>query len=206
MKQLFSICLVTISLLLSFIGCKPKDIEKKQPINLLQDGEISGKTNFWKFIVYNAATSSVDTLSKDFVGNITNAHYTSGPNSLMISRIQNTGSPLYAYWRQVILNPSIPKGATPVLKAKIKTDNVIGATVWMSALGLTNNDQTENYWNTNEGISGIADNSDFKEYTLRLENYSDKFGPTEKLYITISTANRNAPGTIYIDDISLTIE
>ncbi|WP_028524455.1 hypothetical protein [Runella limosa] len=108
-------------------------------------------------------------------------------------------------WYQDIINPSIPKGSSLVLRAKIRTEKIEGGTVAMYIYGLFDNKKKENFFVSTEGSQKIEGTSNFKEYSLRLDNYVDRYSPTEVLQVGLIISG-STTGDVYFDDISLLIE
>lgn len=185
--------------------CKKDDAQPSAKKELLKDNYISGTDNSWKFL--SSSYDDIDENAKIYSGEVSKASFTSSPNSLKISSKQRCeGIDIIAgMWFQELLMPSIPKGANLLLKAKIKLENVEGEGAALSYHALTNDRKTENGYHTTEGLVDITGTGDFKEYTLRIADYTEKFGPTEVIRISL-TLLPGTKGTVYFDDISFVIE
>lgn len=201
--QKLNLLLLFFAVLLT--NCKKDDAQPSANKELLKDNYISGTDNSWKFRA--SSHYNIDENTKLYSGEVSKVSFTSSPNSLKISSNQTYEGidVVSGIWFQELHMPSIPKGANLLLKAKIKVENVEGEGVAISYYALTNNGKTENDFQTTEGLVDITGTSDFKEYTLRISNYTEKFGPTEVITIGLHLLPQTK-GTVYFDDISFVIE
>jgi hypothetical protein len=201
--QKLNLLLLLFTVLLT--NCKENDAQPPVKKELLKDNYISGTDNSWKFL--SSSHYNIDENTKIYSGEVSKVSFTSSTNSLKISSKQiYEGTDIIAgSWFQELLMPSIPKGANLLLKAKIKVENVEGEGVALSYHALTNDRKTENGYDSTEGLFDITGTIDFKEYTLRIENYTEKFGPNEVIRISL-TLLPGTKGTVYFDDISFVIE
>ena len=203
-KNLMRVYFFTLLLLIFMTGCKSDNVNQKVNIELLKDGSISIGSVYWKYESHKYGQFE-NTTTKDFTGSISTERFSTNPSSLKISRQRITETDRSASWYQEVTNPSIPKGSNLVLRAKIRTEKIEGGTVAMYIYGLFDNKKKENFFRTTEGIQKIEGTSDFKEYTLRFDNYVDKFSPTEILVVGLIISG-STTGDVYFDDISLLIE
>lgn len=204
-KNFMRVYFYTLSLLIYMSGCKSDNLNQKVNLELLQDGSISIGSVYWKYESHKYGQIGNPTESKDFIGSISTERFFTNPSSLKISRQRITETDRSAYWYQDIINPSIPKGSSLVLRAKIRTEKIEGGTVAMYILGLFDNKKKENFFISTEGSQKIEGTSDFKEYILRFDNYVDKYSPTEILQVGLIISG-STTGDVYFDDVSLLIE
>lgn len=201
--QKLNLLLLLFTVLLT--NCKKDDLQPSAKKELLKDNYISGTDTSWKFL--SRSSYNTDENTKIYSGEVSKVSFTSYPNSLKItsSQIYEGLGVVGGSWFQELRIPSIPKGANLLLKAKIKVENVEGEGAAISYHALTNDRKTENDYDSTEGLFDITGTSDFKEYTLKIADYTEEFGPNEVIIINLHLLP-HTKGTVYFDDISFVIE
>lgn len=186
-------CLLVMSCMLS--ACKSTDTQP-QRTNLLTNGNVEQQSQNW-FFNYDTFHA---TNPNGFAYGHTNEAASSPQYSLKVNCNAVKQDSAFCFYGQTnIPFSTIPVGAKLTLTAKIKPVNLTGQGVSLAIRGDKGNQVV--FFQTTQGKTPITGTSDFKEYSVTLNNYP---GSIDNLIVFLVYLPKTT-GYVYFDDMSLTV-
>lgn len=201
MKPVRHIFYLFVSISLVY-GCKKTD-DVQVPSQLLSNSDMEQQTSLtssrgnWLFGYYYNLTSNPN----GYKASYTTEAAASGSHSLKISCSSIRNDTTFCYFEQDIFPTTLTPGKKLTLKAKIKTDNLVGQGVALAMIGYKQiGNQNNIVFFPSTEKTPITGTSDFKEYTVTLDSYP---GNIDVIAIHVFYLPKTT-GTIFVDDVSLT--
>jgi len=194
MNQSLVVCsLVAVSSVLS--ACKSNDAQP-QDSNLLKNGSVEQQSQNW-FFNYDASHAANP---NGFAFGHTSEAASSPQYSLKINcNAVKNDSAFCFYGQNNIPISDIPVGAKLTLTAKIKPVNLTGQGVSIAIRGDKGNQVV--FFQTTQGTTPITGTSDFKQYSVTLDNYP---GNIDNMLVFMVYLPKTT-GYVYFDDLTLTV-
>ena len=188
--------ILILSLFILLVSCNNGDDQPNSSVNLLINGDIEDITNDWFFLSSMGSGAS----NNCFFGP-TNEFSFSPENALKIQCDSVINDEIFYYYVQSIDPSGISTGSRIILSAQVKTENLIGEGL---SIALRGDDDQGNrvFFETTQGSQLIIGTQDFTKYSVSLEDYPGG----ASIILAFLVYLPETTGTVYLDDISLSVE
>ncbi|UFH56915.1 hypothetical protein [Spirosoma sp. KNUC1025] len=198
-KNYLFLLLLTASCLLN--ACK-KDPDPQPSISVLTNGDMEiAPYDDWKaYLGKNSITNP-----NNYVIEYSTEAASSPSHSIKVTCDAVKNDSTFQYMQQVVNTSSIaiPAGGKLTMRVKIKTVNVQGNGIALAMGGNlgASGQYASAFYTSTEGKQSITGTNDFKEYTLTFDSFPAN---AASMYVLLMYLPKTT-GTVYYDDVSLTV-